>query len=273
MRSKSLTLGLFLTLLAAPVAAQSYWMDAGNDQFSFEVLRPMLAEDELTTTSLALFAAGTFTVRENLAVAFDLPFVRVRHDITEGESSSSIGNPYVGVEWGLPQFGLQVTGGARLPVAQFEFDRLLGQAFGVLSTVDRMEAFTPETAALLTSAHLTRSLAPAVHVSARLGMNMALYTEAEDGDDSSDLFTLYGAQGWYETGAVRVGGGFLGRLLLTGEEGSSFGDNSLHEAGLWLDYAVGPTRTGINLRMPLDDQMSDIMDFTVGLIVSYRVPR
>lgn len=273
MRSKYLTIGLFLTLLAAPAAAQSYWMDAGKDEFSLELMRPMLAEDELTTTSLSLFAAGKFAVRENVAVAFDLPFVRARQDITDAQSSSSIGNPYVGVEWGLPQYSLHLTGGARLPAAKFEFDRLLGQSFGILSTVDRMEAFMPETASLLTSAHVTRSLAPAIHVAARLGLNMALYTETEDGDDSSDLFTLYGAQGWYETGAVRVGGGFLGRLLLTGEAETSFSDNSLHEAGLWLDYAVGPTRTGINLRMPLDDQMSDIMDFTVGLIVSYRVPR
>jgi hypothetical protein len=273
MRCKWFTTVLCLMVLAAPAAAQDYWANAGNNQVSLELVRPMLAEDNLTTTSFTLFAAGTISVTEAVGVAFDVPYARAAYDIAEAESSSSIGNPYVGVEYAMPAFGLQLTGGARLPLAKLEIDNLVGQALGILSTVDRMEAFMAETATLQASARVTREVAPRFFVSGRLGANMALYTDTEEGEDSSDLFTVYGAQGWYQTGALRVGGGFLGRLLVTGEEGTSFSDNSLHEAGLWLDYAVGPARPGIFIRMPLDDDMSEIMDFTIGLGVSYKLPR
>jgi hypothetical protein len=273
MRCKWFTPALCLMVVAAPAAAQDYWSNPGNNELSLELVRPMLPDDELTTTSFALFAGGTINLTKTLAVAFDFPYARAAYDIGEAETSSSIGNPYVGVEYAMPALGLQLTGGARLPLAKLEIDNFLGQALGILSTIDRMEAFVPEAATLQASARLTRELTPNFFVSGRLGANMALYTDTEEGEDSSDLFTLYGAQGWYQTGALRVGGGLLGRLLLTGEEDSSFSDNSWHEAGLWLDYAVGPTRPGIFIRMPLDDEMSDIMDFTIGLGVSYKLPR
>jgi hypothetical protein len=273
MRCKWFTPVLCLTVLAVPAGAQDYWANPGKNELSLELVRPMLADDELTTASFALFAGGTINLTETLAVAFDFPYARAAYDIGEAETSSSIGNPYVGVEYAMPALGLQLTGGARLPLAKMEMDNFLGLALGMLSTVDRMEAFVPETATLQASARLTREVTPNFFISGRLGGNVALYTDTEEGDDSSDLFTLYGAQGWYQTGALRVGGGLLGRLLLTGEEEASFSDNSWHEAGLWLDYAVGPARPGILIRIPLDDEMSDIMDFTIGLAVSYKLPR
>jgi hypothetical protein len=274
MRCKWFTPVLCLMFLAAPAVSQSYWANAGTNQLSLEMVHPDMSSFGgvgWTTSSLTFFGSGSFGIRDNLALNFELPFARAQLDVDGAESSSSIGNPYVGAEWGLPTYGLVLTGGVRLPLTKDDDeDAFLSQVYGLFSTVDRMEAFLPNTTTLQASARLTRELAPGIFAAARLGFNGLVYSDTEEGDDSSDLFTLYGAQGWYETGALRLGGGLLGRMILTESDAE---DKSMHEAGVWLDYAMGPVRTGISIRVPLDDPMSDVMDYAVGLTVAYRLPR
>lgn len=61
---------------------------------------------------------------------------------------------------------------------------------------------------------------------------------------------------------MEAGGGITGVAILT--EDGSFGERTYHQAGVTLNLLLGEVRPGINVRVPLDDEL-DFIDFTVGL--------
>jgi hypothetical protein len=82
--------------------------------------------------------------------------------------------------------------------------------------------------------------------------------------EDSETFLLYSAQAFYKFSKVRIGGGLSGRYWVS-SEGGDFAENSFHQLGFSLDFVLGKLRPGVYLRIPLDENLSDIVDAVVGL--------
>jgi hypothetical protein len=80
----------------------------------------------------------------------------------------------------------------------------------------------------------------------------------------SELFLDYGIHGGYETERASFGMVFNGRALVT-ESGGSLGERTVHELGLGGSMTFGRFRPGVIVRLPLDDDLSQALNYSVGV--------
>jgi hypothetical protein len=82
--------------------------------------------------------------------------------------------------------------------------------------------------------------------------------------DESEFFFGYGGTVRYEGDEVRMGGGLTGRWNVT-SEGGDFGGNSVHQLDLEADFLRGSVRPGVQLKLPLDNDLTRVVDTVWGL--------
>jgi hypothetical protein len=251
--------------LAAPASAQSPYLDRGNDRtLLLEVLKPSFEGDDqpdfLTTTWLLGARLG---VAPQTHIVLELPWAHYE----EGDfSASTIGNPYVGIEYGATGTGPFGEFGVRPPLAASEDDDVVASLSGIFSDVDRWEDFWPQMIPV-TAAFNYRYEAP-TGFRARGRLGGSLWIPEEGGD--AEFFTLFGGWAGYESPMLRVAGGWSGRVLLT-EEGV-FGDQTLHhQLSAAIDIGTGRVRPGAHLRLPLNSDLTDAVNLVFGISLGVRL--
>lgn len=265
-----------LALPLAPVQAQSIWLPATRGpSVSIEALKPILTEgnDAWTTATTAFFLSGRIPVAESAALIAELPvahagFKRSVYGGSGTESSTVIGNPYVGIEFGGTASGVTADLGAHIPIRKDEDGDMAGSV-GLMADVDRMEAYFVDVLAVGGHLGVRHSDASGLFVRARGGPTAFIYTGDRSEGDDTDVMLDYAAQAGYDTGRFMVVGGLTGRTLLT-TEGGSWQENSFHQLGLSGNIAVGGVRPGILVRIPVDEDLGDTLRYVLGL--SLTVP-
>jgi hypothetical protein len=80
---------------------------------------------------------------------------------------------------------------------------------------------------------------------------------------------------WIDTGdalsKVSAGAGFSGRLLAT-EGDLDFGERTFHQLGMFANLLLGRFQPGAQLRIPLDEDLSDLINPSVSLSLGYLLP-
>jgi hypothetical protein len=259
---------LALALVAAPVVAQSAWLDQEPGEFSVEVLRPSLeGPGGLAATSLATFATASVRVGEGVALVVELPISRLLPDFPGTDAVTALGNPYVGVRSiSASDRGWRFGVGGRVPIADDRLDAEQARWFGGSNT-DRLEAFAGELGCLDIRGRYVLPLGGSAYVSARLGAVLDLPLR---GDVDPEAFALYGARGWVQSGGVRMGTGVSGRMWVT--QDVAFGQwRALHDVGLWVDYDFGRLRPGIRFQMPVGDRPPWGVNSVVGITAQYAL--
>lgn len=259
--------GLALALVAAPVVAQSAWLDQEPGGFSVELLRPSLeGPSGLTATSLVTFVTGSVRVGEGVALVVELPFSRLRPHLDGADPVRALGNPYIGLRsirvsesgW---RFGL----GARVPIAPGSLDAESARWLAASNT-DRLGAFG-DWACLDVRGRYVRRLGGGAYLSSRLG---AVLDMPLRGGADPEVFALYGGRGWVQSGELRLGAGVSGRMWVT--QSVALGTRlMLHDAGLWADYDFGRLRPGVRFQMPVGGGPSGTVSSVVGLTVQYAL--
>ncbi|MGH7481890.1 MAG: methyltransferase family protein [Longimicrobiales bacterium] len=243
MRSVLLTL---LGLLAVtPVAAQTLLHpDPDLPSLRLELMHPDLeGEEEIDLDDFAGFLTLNAGVSDRAVLVVDLPFA---HSSFLDESSSGIGNPYVGLLFGAPARDVRFELGARLPIGQEEFSLLLGQ----FSDIQRLEAFIPDLAAAYAAVDWRNPLEDErLRLRLRGGPTLWLFTGGDESD--AEMLIDYLGQLWYVSGPARLGGGLSGRFIATGDEGD-FGERSIHQLDLAGGYDFGVLEPGLQIRVPFD---------------------
>ena len=182
------------------------------------------------------------------------------------EGGTSLGKPYVGVEIAEPGASTFFEVGLRVPLASEEGE---GLETGFLADHNRVEAFVPDWVSILLVPNYVYDSPSGFSVRLRLGPSLLVVTEKEEFSDRVELFGLYGAQLRYQARQVRVGAGFTGRLIVTEEE-AHFEERSVHHVGGALIGDLGTVRPGLHLKVPVDEELGDGLDYVVG--VSLSVP-
>ena len=267
MRSVSLkagTLAVAFTLLAAPASAQAFWLDHETSGLSLEVLNPTPEEGDLDLANLAVFATAAVQIGEGALLVLEIPFSRAEGGVGGSDTETAVGNPYIGFRTAPGEAtGLRWSAGVRIPIAS---DGNAATGVGLLSsTSDRFEAFIPDLLAVAVAGRYVGGLSDIAYVSGRLGAVGDVPTDEGD----VDVFLQYGAKSWIESQGLAAGLGLSGRYLLT-EPDLTFGDRTLHELGIWAEYAFGSISPGVRVQLPVGDQMSGFVDRVIGIYVQYE---
>ncbi len=256
--------------LALPVAltAQPIWLDQSQPRaIALEVLKPK--QDNTEFLSSTLFLSVRLGISNNLVLVGELPFAYVALENVD-LSKAQIGNPYLGLELARKDSPLFFELGARLPLVA---SRNLATVFGQLTEADRMEAFNPDITNLLAAINLQNIFAKEFFFRLRGAGSLwlstgegggALLTRGED----TELFFLFSGQTGYDGKRVFLGAGVTGRLVVT--EKGNFGRRTFLQLSANARLKLGRFRPGLLFRVPIEDDLQEVLDFVIGPNLSYN---
>lgn len=263
---RSAVLAAVLCLLAAPAAAQSFWLDRESGELSLELLHPTPEFGDLTFFSFAAFATVAAEVGETALLVVELPFSRAAEDFEGAEGETALGNPYVGLRT-IPTeaTGVRWSAGVRIPLASDNAG--VATATGLMSSAsDRFEAFIPDLLAVDAAGRYVGALSDVAKASGRFGAVVDVPT----GGGDVELFLQYGAKTWIESQGLSAGLGLSGRYIVSASD-VAFADRMFNELGIWADYAFGSIRPGVRVQLPVGD-LSNLVDRVIGVYVRYQFP-
>ncbi len=263
-------MAMVITLIAAlspfSLPAQSIGLDK---IIALEISKPTFDETFFNTTfpTSTMFLSLRYPAAEKVLLVTEIPFAHGGIDFTVGPpeleslSDRTIGNPYLGAEVHGKNFPVFAEIGVRVPMVQ---THNIGTAIGALTElVDRFEAFTPNYFFILGMANWRYRSSKGFAIRLRGGPSFWINTK-NDGNDGTELFLLYSAQAGYESERVHVGGSVGGRWFLTVENGD-FGERTLHQLGLAASVGLGKAWPGVQIKLPLDNDLEQIWDFIIGV--------
>ncbi|MGH7453200.1 MAG: hypothetical protein ACRENG_17755 [bacterium] len=261
-------------LVPTSLPAQSLWLDRSHDKtIALEVIKPDFKNNNLGTftssrSGLALFLSLRWPLSERLHFVGELPFAYGNYEfksslinINEHESGSAIGNPYLGLEIKGANTPIFAEFGVRLPITP---EDNVGTGLNIYSDVDRIEAFFPKTLPFSGMVNFHHVGSSGLAIRLRGGASFWVFTDMEAFNEDTELFASYSAQVGYEFRQVSVMAGFTGRANLTAED-ADFSQRSVHQFGAAASLGAGKVRPGVQLRLPLDDDLKDILDAMFGV--------
>lgn len=260
-------------IVPASLPAQSIWLDHRHSStINLEVLIPNFKNDDGGTITSSnsgwvVFPSVRLPLSKKVIFVGELPFASGSYEvkstsfsINRNQSETAVGNPYIGLEFSTPQAPVFAEFGIRVPVASTDKD--LSLTAGLLTDFDRLEAFLPKVLSITTMVNVHQVDQSGFALRLRGGPSLLINTDNES-DDDTELFIGYSAQAGYESERFSVLGGLTGRAILT-ESGGNFAERSLHQLGFAANAGFGSLRPGIHLRLPLDEDLQDSLDFVLG---------
>lgn len=251
--------------MEAGLSAQSLWTDQTSDRvISVEFLKPEFeGDDDTDFLTSTIFLSGRFPIRPTIAGEVELPFTRygIDNEFID-RSESAVGNPYVGVRIRSRSVVSRV--GVRIPVASD--DKRTPLTAGRLTDYDRFEAFLPDWAAVNVSITAPNRLSNQATLNIGGGPVLLVSTE-DNGSDDAEIYAQYFLLGEFNGRMVVVKAGFTGRAILT-ESDLNFGERSIHQFGLGGSLNSGTVRPGLHVRIPLDKDLREDIDYVAGLNVT-----
>lgn len=260
-------LALFLTTaFTSRVQSQPIWVVPESDhRILLEWLKPGFDTTDNTTfwTSTWFFSASV-VASDNVKFVAEVPYTNLGIEGSD-EGANSIGNIYLGVELHGSESPVFFEAGLRLPTTDKGGDGLGG---ALTDFVDRAEAFAPET--LPVSGYLNFLHSDEGGLVVRIRGGTAVWFPRDAGD--AEVFLVYGGQVGYAGEQVHLLAGLTGRWNVTSEE-AGFGEASFHQLAVAVDVPLGTFQPGVSFRVPIDDDLGDIIDWVVGLSVAVNIPR
>lgn len=252
-------------LFASSAHAQSVWLDHGHRSSGLlEVLFPSFDGVDTQFPDWTWYATGRFPLGARTHFVGELPFTQL--DVVGGGSHATIGNPYLGIEYARGEDGALVEFGARMPLTSDKSDS--PWVNGYLTDVEREEAFVPDALPVRLGAHY-RHAAPRVGgVSYDLRLVPSVWIKTSDRFlNETETFLGYGGIVRYEGEVVRAGAGLTGRWNLS-SDGQDFGRSTVHQAEFAVDVLRGPVRPGVQLKVPLDHDLKQLVNQSWGFTLS-----
>jgi len=289
-RLRALLCAVLLLILTPAAFPQSIWLDRSVDKALWlEIQKPDFTDEYLgggffseplqtTFATASLFLSARWRVSGPLVLQAELPFINagVKDQMyidpfgdtvqVDGGSENQFGNPLVGLEVGLPGSPLSGEFAVRFPIVDDEHE--FSSSLGLFADYDRLEVFLPDIMTFTARANYRYRGPTGLLLQFRAGPAFMVVTE---GGGDPELFADYSAQAGYQGNRVTVLAGLTGRALIT-ESDLSFNERTIHQLGLSASYAFGNFIPGLLFRVPMDDDLGDILDFVFGINVGYRLP-
>lgn len=252
-----LTAALILFLGAVvPVHGQSQWLGpVEGHAFWIEMVRPDI--EDATFASSAWQVGFRAPVTPSLALVGEVPFAHGADEDFDADETTTIGNPYFGIEYTGAGGRVTTELGVRAPLVS---DESQGTFVGLISEfVDRLEAFAPDfvpiTAAVRYEGPADEGLA------LRVRGGGSFWIPVDGGD--VETFGVYGLQGWYARRWL-AGFGLTGRFIVT-EGDLDVGDRFAHQVGGTIGYDFNGVRPAVEVRIPIDEDLHDEAPYSIGI--------
>ncbi len=273
---------LFVAALIAAVfpatgwAQRSIWQDRQADRsISVEFIKPQFDNGpdglQLDPTFMtgAYMVTGAFKLRNGSNLVIDLPISHYGYDYQFGDfsydnSETSVGNPYLGLEF-RPREKSFFELGVRLPVVDGDD---FGWTAGFASDHERIEAYFPNALSVIGAGNYLPKIGENMTLRLRGGLSGIILTESEDGQDSFESVATYSGQFWYNSGNTNIGAGLSGRWVLTAED-ASLAEASTLALGLSANTRFGAFRPGLTFVLPLDDDLKQVLDSEIALSLMF----
>lgn len=263
MFQKVLIAALLLSGLLASVPferahGEALWVVPENNRILLEYLKPSFdSGDNLTFATSTWFLSGNAALGDVVSLTAEIPYTML--GVQGGESDVALGNVYLGanIQGEAPVI---VELGFRLPTAT-EFNQA-SVGGTVTDFVDRAEAFVenifPVTAAVSYYDRRDNGFI------ARLRGGLNFWLPQEPNEDA-EVFLVYGGQAGMSTRRMNLLAGITGRWWVSNEGGANAAEASEHQIALSADMPMGTAQPGVSLRIPFDDNLSDLIDLTFGV--------
>ena len=246
---------------------QSFWLGLDHDKyFTIEIFKPYFdAEDNTSFKNYSMFFSLRLPIGKDVLITGELPFAKgdllgdSNLSVTAGQS---LGNPYLGIEIRSQGSPVHLEVGFRIPIIRNE--RRSDWITGLFSDIDRSEAFAPNIIsgqAILNHEHKD---AKGKFFRARLGPILWINEKTRE----NDMFLSYGFQLGYELNKVILRGGFTGRAILS-EKNLGLGERTVHQLGVALQYTFGYVTPGLHIKIPLDNDLTQVLDYVLSLNVKF----
>ena len=257
-----LTTALFFlfTSVNFTAKAQSPWLpDSLDNGIGFEFLKPVFDDgtgiSALTSTQII---SGRYRANDNVLLVVELPFIYFNSDFFDSEFK--IGNPYVGFLVNNSSKTYFLEAGIRAPLASD--DDFGVTSIGVFSDFDRAEAYGPDLFAITVKNNYLKKSQSGFVFKLMGGLSYWLSTDSNNTD--SELLFDYSGHAGYDGDKVQLLGGITGRLIIT-EDDIDFGERTFHQFGIIARYKATKVQPGLLFRIPLDDDLGDLINFVAGV--------
>lgn len=242
----------------APLAAQMPWTaNLPQRGVALDILRPKFQGGGTSLTSVAMYLSGRFgsgsmNFRFELPVAFG--------SVSFGGSSTTLGNPYLGLETSR-ETGLGFEAGLRAPLtSESEFAAEIGS----LSDITRFEAFLPNAIVVAGRARYRFHDVTGFTFDAGGGPSMLIPTK---GGGDPELILHHHMSAGYTGPDVWTAIAFGGWTFIT-EDIGGVGQRTINEIGASVGIARGQVRPALHVIAPLDDGYNSQVGIVIGLGVS-----
>jgi hypothetical protein len=222
---------------------------------ALDILRPKFDGVETSLGSAAFYISGRFRAGGALSLRFEVPFANLE---ASGNSSTAVGNPYIGLEAlkGRMTYDLGFRP-SLTPESEFA-----GQ-LGIYSDIMRFVAFVPHTANV--SGHLTYRSQSASGMTFEAGAGPSVWIPT-DGDAVDLILDHFGSVG-YRGSKVWTAVGLGGIAVLTSDDGG-FDNITFYQLGASVGLNSGSVRPALHLILPLDDAITSDVPYVLGLGVA-----
>ena len=251
-------------MLMTPVLAMSqsaYESPRNYNAAVLEALRPSFAGIGSSFTTAAYSASYQFGVGNTgrTFITASLPFAHTSLD--DGPSETALGNPYIGVTLFSKRDPVVYEFGVRLPLASDN----AGLTAGFFGDFDQFEAYQPDLLSFQPSLVYFPARSGDWVMFTRLAPVLMIRTGETDSEARGELYANYALHFFYYGQAVQGGISFTGRAALT--EDGNFNERTVHHMGFTIQKDLGPVIPGIHFRYPLDTDIRDAIDFTLGVLL------
>lgn len=248
---------LLFTAIPAVSGAQPLWDQSHDNLVMVEFQKPNLATSaDIGFLTMAYFASVRIALGKGISFVGEVPFANLSFDGFGSENG--FGNIYLGVEETRKDFYGEF--GIRIPTAS---ENTTSNLVGLVSDLDRWEAWIEDTWTVTGGLNYRHIPEGAAGTRARLVVAGSIPTQGNE----PEFFGIYALQLLYKNKGGEFSMGFNGRLWLT--KRGSFAQRSTHQFGLAGSYTFGQFRPGLQFKVPLDEDLADLVDFTIGLTLAY----
>src|SRR5262245_15072862 len=200
--TRCISFAAVLAAASAPLSAQTIGAPQQSRYgIGLEAMRPQIKDPAgFESNGAAIFLSGHAEIKPGTHLQLEIPFVFSKETVNDiSESSSSIGDPYLGVQ--LHKNWLTVDVGGRAPLAS---DEETATFFGTLADLDRFEAFAVDVASLIGVARVETMATNGFAIAGFGGSAYAIYT-GDETDVDNELLLIYGVEASYRSNAVHAG--------------------------------------------------------------------
>ena len=257
-----------------------------RSQLGIEYLTPLFERKlNISPFSSVWFFSGRFPIGGNVSAVADIPVAYMISSNRSFDAEAILGNPFIGIEvsrlssWTYAELGIRIpvvsdqtmpesilrsiTDASRFEALHTEINRS-ASLFGVVTDIDRFEAFSPE-AIPITLKFGYRNVSSSNIYSNLLAGFVGIFTT--DSRSENELYVDYGGVIGYDLPALRLTAGLSGRWLVS-QPGLELNDHVVHHVTLAANTVMSTFRPGILVRMPIGEDFDQVIAIVVGLTLA-----